>query len=72
MTTITDLINSAVDTEPATFKDQFNQLMMNKVYDAVQEKKAQFAKTMFGSQDDEAEEEEATEVTQGEDDGQNA
>ena len=70
--TINDLINSAVDSEPASFKDQFNQLMMDKVYDAVQEKKAQFAKNMFNSEDDEEQEEESTEVAQGEDNGQDA
>jgi len=74
MTTITvaDLINSAVDAEPSTFKDHFNQLMMDKVYDAVQEKKAQFAKNMFGDQEVKSAEEDATEVTQGENDGQDA
>ena len=70
--TINDLINSAVDSEPASFKDQFNQLMMDKVYDAVQEKKAQFAKNMFNSEDDEEQEEVSTEVAQGEDNGQDA
>ena len=50
-TSIIDLVRYAHEDQPAKMQDVFSELMNNRIYDAIQQKKAEVAGTMFGGFD---------------------
>lgn len=50
--TIDDMISSAIDKKPETFKDAFNSIMAAKVAAAVEAKKQEVAANMFNDEED--------------------
>lgn len=50
--TIDDMIASAIEKKPDTFKDAFNDIMAQKVAAAVQSRKEELAQTLFNDSDE--------------------
>lgn len=48
---VSDLIKYAYEGQPAKVQDVFNELMMGRVYDSIQNKKIEVAQSYFGSKD---------------------
>jgi hypothetical protein len=46
--TMNDMLSSVIDKKPESFKDAFNSLMAQKAIDALENKKQDVAKSMFG------------------------
>ena len=53
---VSDLVRYAYEGQPAKMQDVFNELMMGRVYDSIQQKKVEVAQRFFGP--DEKEEQE--------------
>jgi len=53
--TIDDMINSAIESKPETFKDAFSNIMAAKVAQAVEDRKQELASTMFSDEQEEQE-----------------
>jgi len=70
--TINDLITSAVESQPVEFGNHFNSLMLGKVYDAVQERRAQIASALFNASQEEVSDEEQSGEENEEDTQENA
>lgn len=57
--TIDDMIATALEAKPDTFKDAFNSVMAQKAADAVLAKREELAKTIFSSADEQEDTDEA-------------
>lgn len=69
---ITDLVKYAYEDQPAKMQDAFNELIMSRVHDSIQQKKVEVAQRFFDSSDD-AEEEQLDQIEDEEDeDGQDS
>ncbi len=66
---VSDLVKYAYEGQPSKMQDVFNEIMANRVYDSIQQKKVEVAQQFFGTQDDTAEEDYEEEDT---DDGQDS
>lgn len=53
MADISDLIGNAIDKNPVDFADTFNQLIQQKQLDAIQARRVELAKEVYGSPEDE-------------------
>ena len=51
MPTTTDLLGLAIDKNPVDFADTFNQIMMQKAHDALENKRVELAQSIYGEQD---------------------
>lgn len=62
MPTTTDLIGLAIDKNPIDFADTFNQLMMDKAADLLDDYKVNLAKNLYGTPEDESDESDLDDV----------
>ena len=70
---LSDLVRYSYDGQPAKVQDVFNELMMGRMYDAIQQKKVEVAQNFFGQQEADAEEyDDSDHHEEEEDDGQSA
>jgi len=70
---LSDLVRYSYDGQPAKVQDVFNELMMGRMYDAIQQKKVEVAQNFFGQQEADAEEyDDSDQHQEEEDDGQDA
>ena len=53
---LSDLVRYSYEGQPAKVQDVFNELMMGRMYDAIQQKKVEVAQNFFGQQQADAEE----------------
>lgn len=53
---LTDLISNAVEQKATDFGDAFNSLILDKIHDAVENKKIEIAQQMYGYEPDNSEE----------------
>lgn len=49
---VSDLVKYAYEGQPAKMQDVFNELMMGRLYDSIQQKKVEVAQKFFGSNED--------------------
>ena len=61
MSTIEDIINAAKEESPSNFQTAFNDLLLNKIADAVQARKQEIAQNFFNQEEDSAEQEQSEE-----------
>lgn len=54
--TITDLLNASVDQKPHEFQDIFNSILIDRISNAVENKKIEVAHNMFNTDTEEHEE----------------
>ena len=47
---LSDLVRYSYEGQPAKVQDVFNELMMGRMYDAIQQKKVEVAQNFFGQQ----------------------
>lgn len=70
---VSDLIKYAYEGQPAKVQDVFNELMMGRVYDSIQNKKIEVAQNYFGSNYSEVDSEEPRDYEEEEtEDGENS
>lgn len=70
---LSDLVRYSYEGQPAKVQDVFNELMMGRMYDAIQQKKVEVAQNFFGQQQADVEDYEGNNQHQEEDeDGQDA
>jgi len=70
---LSDLVRYSYDDQPAKVQDVFNELMMGRMYDAIQQKKVDVAQNFFGQQQADAEDyDDSDQHQEEEDDGQDA
>jgi len=70
---LSDLVRYSYDDQPAKVQDVFNELMMGRMYDAIQQKKVDVAQNFFGQQQADAEDyDDSDQYQEEEDDGQDA
>jgi hypothetical protein len=48
---LSDLVRYSYEGQPAKVQDAFNELMMGRLYDSIQQKKVEVAQNFFGQQD---------------------
>jgi len=66
--TLKDMIHHAVDEKPLDFQDKFNSMLVDRIADAINNKKIEVAQSMFSSEtESESEEEVSTEDSTDED-----
>ena len=53
MPTTTDLLGLAIDKNPVDFADQFNQIMMQKAADAIENKRVELAQSLYADDNNE-------------------
>ena len=53
MPTTTDLLGLAIDKNPVDFADRFNQIMMQKAADAIDNKRVELAQSMYADDNNE-------------------
>lgn len=53
---LTDLISAAVEQKATDFNDVFNSLVLDRIHDAVENKKIEIAQQMYGYEPDNSEE----------------
>lgn len=49
---VSDLVKYAYEGQPAKMQDVFNELMMGRLYDSIQQKKVEVAQRFFGTKDE--------------------
>jgi len=49
---VSDLVKYAYEGQPAKMQDVFDELMMGRLYDSIQQKKVEVAQKFFGSNED--------------------
>lgn len=69
---LSDLVRYSYEGQPAKVQDVFNELMMGRMYDAIQQKKVEVAQNFFGQQETGVESEESYDDEEGNEDGQSA
>ena len=70
---LSDLVRYSYEGQPAKVQDVFNELMMGRMYDAIQQKKVEVAQNFFGQQNADVEDNSSDDQYQEEDeDGQSA
>jgi hypothetical protein len=69
---LSDLVRYSYEGQPAKVQDVFNELMMGRMYDAIQQKKVEVAQNFFGQHEAEVESEEGYDDEEGNEDGQSA
>jgi len=69
---LSDLVRYSYEGQPAKVQDVFNELMMGRMYDAIQQKKVEVAQNFFGQQQADAEEHDEDQHEEEDEDGQSA
>lgn len=67
---LSDLVRYSYDDQPAKVQDVFNELMMGRMYDAIQQKKVEVAQNFFGQQQADAEDYDTDQYEEEDDDGE--
>lgn len=57
--TLDDMISSAIDSKPETFKDAFNSVMAAKIAQAVEDRKQEIASSMLADEEPDTEQEDS-------------
>lgn len=65
---LSDLVRYSYEGQPSKVQDVFNELMMGRMYDAIQQKKVEVAQSFFGQQQDDPEGHNDTDQYEEEDD----
>ena len=70
---VNDLLRYAYEGQPSKVQDVFNELMMGKLYDSIQQKKIEVAQNFFGTSNEvDSEEDYSDEQDEEETDGQDS
>lgn len=69
---LSDLVRYSYEGQPAKVQDVFNELMMGRMYDAIQQKKVEVAQNFFGQRQADAEDHDADHNEEEDEDGQDA
>lgn len=69
---LSDLVRYSYEGQPAKVQDVFNELMMGRMYDAIQQKKVEVAQNFFGQKQADAQEIDLDQHEEEDEDGQSA
>ena len=69
---VSDLVKHAYEDQPAKMQDVFNEIMLNKVYDSIQQKKIEVAQAFFNEPVGDEEDYDDTEYEEEDTDGQDS
>lgn len=69
---LSDLVRYSYEGQPAKVQDVFNELMMGRMYDAIQQKKVEVAQNFFGQNTADQEEIDPDQHEEEDEDGQSA
>lgn len=69
---LSDLVRYSYEGQPAKVQDVFNELMMGRMYDAIQQKKVEVAQNFFGQQQADVEDHDTDHHEEEDEDGQDA
>lgn len=69
---LSDLVRYSYEGQPAKVQDVFNELMMGRMYDAIQQKKVEVAQNFFGQNNADQEEIDPDQYEEEDEDGQSA
>lgn len=69
---LSDLVRYSYEGQPAKVQDVFNELMMGRMYDAIQQKKVEVAQNFFGQQQADSQSYDDDQYEEEDEDGQSA
>ena len=67
---LSDLVRYSYEGQPAKVQDAFNELMLGKLHDSIQQKKVEIAQTFFDQQDADEEDSATNQYQEEDEDGQ--